>query len=153
MIAAQQETLTGSEQERPWQPKWLVLAAWAAGPLGCGVAAGINFARMGKRDSLFPCLMMGATLLLTEAFVLVFLIQHPAAFGMPTVLANVLIGYGFMRTHRGSFEHWKKTSWVPKCQGEVYRPNGIGLLTLIILLCIGIHASVMLAMMSLAVGV
>ncbi len=113
--------------DRPWTPIQIVAAALLFGPAACGVVAGINFSRLGKRAYRAPCVLVGTTIFLLEAVVLVFLMRDVMARVMGPVV-NVGVGLGFLLVQRPYFTIWKAIHWTPAPPGEAYRPNRTGLL-------------------------
>src|SRR5262249_36514651 len=58
----------GPQDVRPWTPWQLVGASVVFGPAACGAVAGLNFARLGKRQYLIPSIVVGAVLFLVVAW-------------------------------------------------------------------------------------
>lgn len=141
-LEAVRAKVTQQSQDRPWQPGMLPLVALAAGPFACGVAAGVNFARMGKRVYLIPCIVAGLVMLIAQVFGLALFVKDPNAFGFVGKVLSVVIGLGFMLAHQETFEEWQDDNWVPKTEDEAYSSNRRGLLLLIMLLCMGLQLGV-----------
>ena len=135
--------------DRPWLPSQLVAVCWLFGPLACGAVAGVNFARMGKRAYLVPCVLAGAALFAVEALVLMFLGGSVQQLRLPALLMNLAVGLGFMFAHQPHFAEWKEESWVPRTPDERYRPTRVGLLFLIALGCAAVQVGIIFLALSL----
>jgi hypothetical protein len=116
--------------DRPWMPGQLLGAAVLFGPLACGLAAGINFARLGMRQYLVPCILLGAVAFLLQATFVIFVISGEAS-QFVAVAINLAIAWLFQTTQKPVFEAWKEAYWKPETKGATYKPNQLGLLFLV----------------------
>jgi len=136
-------TSSARGEDRPWTPLQVLAVSLLFGPAACGVIAGINFARMGKRLYVIPSILVGSVLFLLEVWVILFLVPEEAA-RLVGLLANVGVGLGFLLVQKPSFDAWKSTNWAPAKEGESYIPTRIGQLFLVSLVCLGIQVGVMI---------
>src|SRR5262249_51034575 len=124
-------------EDRPWTPLQVFAMSFLFGPVAGGVIAGINFARLGKRQYLVPSILAGAVL-----FVLVagasFLVPGTAG-NTVGLLANLGVGYGLLWAQQPSFAAWKAAMWAPAKEGEPYKSSRFGQLFLVSLVCLGIE--------------
>jgi hypothetical protein len=132
---------------RPWTPWQLVAASVVFGAGACGAVAGLNFARLGKRQYLIPSVVVGAVLFVVVAWLALFLVPDEAVRPVG-LLANLAIGFGFMLVQKPFFEAWKAVNWSPK-PGDPYRPNGLGQLWLVSLVSLGLEIGVVVLLLSL----
>src|SRR5262249_22865513 len=123
------EGAAGSE-DRPWMPSQILAASFLFGPAAGGVIAGINFARMGKRQYRVPTIVVASFLFLLEACVLIFVVPEAAARSVG-LLANLGIGLMFMQAQKPFFDAWQAVNWAPAKEGERYKPTRIGQLFLV----------------------
>jgi hypothetical protein len=78
----------------------------------CGTVAGLNFARLGRRQYLIPSVVVGAVLFVALAGLTMFLIPDEAARPVG-LLANLAVGFGFMLAQKPFFEAWQACSRRP----------------------------------------
>jgi hypothetical protein len=130
--------------DRPWLPMQLFGIAMLFGPLAGGVAAGLNFARLGRPGLRAGAIFAGVVLFAVEAAVLLFVPEQAAR--MVATLANLGIGLGFMVSQKPTFDEWKAERWEPAAdEGERYRPNRVGLLFLVGFACGAVQFGVVFA--------
>jgi phage FluMu protein Com len=134
--------------DRPWTPIQILAAGLLFGPAACGVVAGVNFSRLGKRAYRAPCVLVGITIFLLEAVVLAFLLRDTTARVMG-LMVNVGVGLGFLLVQRPYFAIWKAINWTPAQPGETYRPNRTGLLFSIGFACLVGELGVLLLLLAL----
>lgn len=120
------------EGDCPWTPGQIFAAALVFGAGAGGAAAGFNFARLGKRQYLIPCIVIGWAVLVVAAALVIFAVPDDAARPV-ALLANFAAGLGFMLVQQPYFDIWKAVNWSPYALTR-YRPNGRGQL---LLLCLG----------------
>jgi hypothetical protein len=128
--------------ERPWTPNQIFGVCFLFGAVAGGVIAGLNFARMGKRPYLIPCIVAGSLLFLTVAGVGVFLLPEELAHA-GGLLLNGVIGLGFLLVQKPYFDVWRMTNWSPESGTEHYWPGRLGQLFLISLACLAIEVGVL----------
>lgn len=119
---------------RPWTPTQIFGVSFAFGSGAGGVIAAINFARLGRRAWLIPTALASVLLFLVQAYCIVML--TPAE-GQRIVgfLANSALGLVFMLVQKPAFDAWKESNWGLRD----YKPNGLGLLILVSLVCLGLE--------------
>jgi hypothetical protein len=127
---------------RPWTP-WQIAAVSVVFGIGaCGAVAGLNFARLGKRQYLIPSVVVGAVLFVVAAALTTFLVPGEAARPVDLLavdlLAQLAVGFWFLLVQKPFFEVWKAVNWSPKPEDR-YRPNGLGQLLLVGLVSLGIE--------------
>jgi hypothetical protein len=105
-----QRLATQESQDHPWFPFQILLAYWICGPLAGGVVAGLNFARMGKREYLIPCFVLGAILFLVPLAGFVSVIHDPCLVRLVillTVMTHFTVGLALMFEHQPHVEDWQ----------------------------------------------
>jgi hypothetical protein len=105
-----QRLATQESQDHPWFPFQILLAYWICGPLAGGVVAGLNFARMGKREYLIPYFLMGAILQFAPLLGLVSVIHDPCLVRLVillTVMTHFTVGLAFLFEHQPHVEDWQ----------------------------------------------
>lgn len=127
--------------DRPWMPGQLLGAAVLFGPLACGVAAGINYARLGMRQYLVPCILLGSVAFLLQALFVIFMVPGEAS-RFVVLAANLGIAWLFQTTQKPVFEAWKQTHWKPATKDETYKPNRLGLLFLVGLASLAVEVAI-----------
>lgn len=130
-------TIPKGKVDYPWTPTQVCASAVLFGPLGCGVIAGINFGRLGRRAFLVPCVLAGFVLFLAAVGVASVM---PAPSAVPPI--NLGIGALFLLLQKSSFDAWKVANWAPAGPGERYRPNRTGQLFLVGLGCVAVELAV-----------
>ncbi len=138
--------VTDGPTDRPWMPMQLIAMSFLFGPASCGVLAGINYARLGKKSLQIPTAAIGIVVFLVEALLIIFVVP-PQAMRMSAMAINIAAGAGFMLAQRPLFESWKAAHWRPQTAGERYKPNKVGLLFLVGLACVAAEIGVMLVLM------
>src|SRR5262245_18538367 len=134
-------------QDRPWMPVHLLAVSILFGVAACGVIAGINFARMGKRLYVIPSILVASVLLFLEARVFLLL---PEDLGrLVGLMANLGFGLAFMLVQRPTFEAWKARNWAPATEGESYTLSRIGQLFVVSTLCLGLSVGVFILVFAL----
>jgi hypothetical protein len=138
------------EDARPWTP-WQILAASLVFGAGTGGAvAGLNFARLGKRQYLIPSFVAGWAVFGLAAALVTFVVLDDAARPVG-LLASLAAGLALMLAQQPFFEIWKAVNWSPN-PNVYYRPNGRGLLLLICVVSLGIEFGVIWLLGFLAEG-
>ena len=136
-----------AEGVRPWTPWQVAAASVLFGAGACGAVAGLNFVRLGKRRYLIPCVVAGSALFAAVAGLAMFLVRGEAA-RLVGLLANFVVGLGFLLVQKPFFEAWKAENWGPEAW-ERYRPNGLGQVLLVCLVSLGIEVGVIALLASL----
>jgi hypothetical protein len=132
--------------DNPWTPMQVFASSLLFGALGGGAIAGINFARMGKRSYKVPCIVAGAVL---NALWLAVVLRLPDEVAWPIRLGlSLAIALGFSLVQRPTFEAWKEANWLPAGPDDRYRPNKIGLLFAVGLVCLGVQAVAFLVVLA-----
>jgi len=135
---------------RPWTP-WQVLAASIVFGAGAGGAvAGLNFARLGKRQYLIPSFVAGWAVFGVAAALVTFVVLDETARPVG-LLASLAAGLALMLAQQPFFDIWKAVNWSPNPNVR-YRPNGRGLLLLICVVSLGIEFGVIWLLGFLAEG-
>ncbi len=132
------------ESDRPWFPFQLLAASALFGPGAAGVVTGINFKRLGEPQYQISCGIIGFVLFIIEVALVVTVIPDKALrpFGF---IFNSLVGGGFMLFQKPYFDAWKAANFKPATEKEQYRPNRIGLLFLVGLICLAIQLAILFA--------
>ena len=130
-------------KDRPWIPSQLISVSLLFGPAACGVIAGFNFIRLGQRQYSLPSMFVGFILFLVEAGAIVFLVPEEAL-KFVCILANVGAGLVFMLAQKPTFDEWKATHWAPAKEGDRYKPNRLGLLFGVSLVCVALEVGMVL---------
>src|SRR5262249_21918260 len=79
---------------RRWTPWQIFATSIVFGPGACGAVAGFNFARLGKRQYLIPCVVAGSVLFVVGAALLIWVVPDEAG-RLAGLLANLAIGVAF----------------------------------------------------------
>ncbi len=119
-----------SSEERPWTPTQILATCLLFGAGACGAVAGINFARLGRRQYLLPCILLGSVAFLATAAVCVFAVRSYEAARLAGLGLGLAVGVGFLLAQKPYFDAWKMVNWAPR-GGEKYRPNRLGQLFLV----------------------
>lgn len=127
--------------DRPWRPMQIFGVSFLFGPGASGTVAGLNFARMGRRQYLFPTMLIGWGIFLVEVFLLMFVASEGIA-RLVAQVGNLVVGIGFAVSQMAAFDSWKSANWRPAKEGERYKPSRIGQLFLVSLLCLAIEVGV-----------
>ena len=142
------DTRQAPQDVRPWTPWQIAAVSVLLGVGVCGLVAGLNFIRLGKRQYLIPSIVVGSVLFIAIAAVVLFLVPDEAA-RIVGLLASSAAGFGFMLVQKPYFEAWKVVNWTPR-PGDRYRPNGLGQLALASLLGLGLEIGVIALLVTLA---
>jgi hypothetical protein len=132
-------------------PSQVLAASVLFGVAACGVLAGINFARLGKRQAFLPSVVIGLGLFLVEAWLLVALssAENVTRFGdsaakVVGLLFNLVVGVGFMLVQKPVFDEWKADNWAPVKIGDRYKPTRVGLLFLVALVALAFEVGIVI---------
>ncbi len=145
---AHSRTLASADVDRPWTPTQLLAIACLFGAGTAGVIAGINFARLGRREYVVPSVVAGTALFLLHAAAFVFI--FPGMSYHVATLVNLAIGLGFMQAQKPSFLDWQARQQDPELTGKKYRPNRVGILFLVSLACVAVEVGIIGLMVLLA---
>jgi len=132
-------------QYRPWTPIQILVMSFLFGVAAGGAVTGINFKSMGKPKYMWPSMIIGLFLFLLVLYLILYIVPEESGKSMG-ILINVVIGIGFMLAQRSHFNEWKTSNWVPQAEGERYKPNRIGLLIMVGLVCLVIEVGIVFIM-------
>jgi hypothetical protein len=141
----------GSAEDRPWTPMQILASCLLFGAGAGGAVAGINFARLGKRHLLVPCILLGAVAFLVTAVVCLFLVRGDQAARLAGLGLGMVVGLGFLLAQKPYFDAWKMVNWAPR-GGEKYRPNRLGQLCLVCFGCLALEVGVIALLIVLGLG-
>ncbi|MFO0867037.1 MAG: hypothetical protein U0744_20750 [Gemmataceae bacterium] len=128
---------SGIEDVRPWTPSQIFGVSFAFGSAAGGIIAAINFSRMGKTAATIPMAAASVLIFLIQAAIIVFMVP-PEGQRLVGLLINSALGLAYMLVQKPEFDAWKKLVW----QDHDYKPNGLGLLFLVSLLCLAAEFAV-----------
>ncbi|HYE21769.1 MAG TPA: hypothetical protein VEA69_25235 [Tepidisphaeraceae bacterium] len=132
--------------DRPWVPSQLMAIGLLFGPVSAGVAAGVNFKRLGKPGLLGACVAVGVVVFAVMAVLVGFVLEDKAIRPV-ALLMNVSTGTGFLLAQKPTFDAWKARHFPGSAK---YRPSRIGLLFGIGLACAAAQVGVLFAMLAVA---
>lgn len=127
---------------RPWTPSQIFGVSFAFGSGAGGVIAAINFSRMGQRAWVAPMVVASVLLFLVQAFVIVMVVP-PEGLRMVGFLSNSALGLAYMLVQKPVFDGWKEQNF----GAGAYKPNGLGLLFLVSLVCLAVELAVMVGLL------
>jgi len=130
----------------PWTPTELLALTYLFGPVAGGMAAGINFKRLGKANLLAPSIFLGVVLF---GVILVVAAIVPGVWGARAGGAlNLLAGLIFLCLHKPIFDGWKLACWASEAhEGDRYEPGRLGELFLVGLGCALLQVAVIAALL------
>jgi hypothetical protein len=140
--------LGAGQDVRPWTPWQIAAVSVLFGVGACGLVAGLNFVRLGKRQYLIPSVVTGLVLFVAVVGLVMFVVPDGAA-RLVGLLANSVAGFGFLLVQKPFFEGWKTANWRPKA-GDRNKPNGMGRFVLASLAGLGLEIGVIAPLAALA---
>ena len=119
----------GQHIDRPWTPVQIFGTAFIFGAGAAGLISGINFHRLGREKLVWPSILGGLCIFLIEVWAVIHLVPDEIA-SYIAIPANLVIALGFLLVQLPHFRKWKSDQWVPRAEGERYKPGRTGFLFL-----------------------